>query len=301
MTVAIYKKTLGDRIFDAVVLMLLLITLAVTLYPLIYVVSMSISDPIAAARGDVWLLPVGIDLTAIKKILSDPQVLVYYGNTIWYTVVGTFCGVITTCLCAYPLSRKEFRRRNAIAKFVMLTMFFNGGIIPTYIVVARFLKLYDNRWVVVLTTLTTAWYVMITRSFFSSLPDEIIESARIDGASEYRIFGQLVLPLSKPILAVLTLYQAVAHWNSYFTAMLYLPSKELQPLSLYTRRVVIQNSVSAMMSQAVADESITTEDILAVLQLKYAVIVISVLPMLIIYPFISKNLEKGLMVGAVKG
>lgn len=296
-----YKKTLGDRIFDVVVFTLTILSIAITMYPLIYVISMSISDPVAAARGDVFLFPVGFDLTAIKKILSDPQVLVYYGNTIWYTVVGTLCGVITTCLCAYPLSRKEFRARNLVTKFVMLTMFFNGGIIPTYIVVARFLGLYNNRWVVVLTALTTAWYVMITRSFFSSLPDELVESARLDGASEYRIFGQIMLPLSKPILAVLTLYQAVAHWNSYFTAMLYLPDKSLQPLSLYIRRVVIQNSVSAMMSQALVDESITIEDILSVMQLKYAVIVVSVIPMLIIYPFVSRNLEKGLMIGAVKG
>ena len=122
-----YKKTLGDRIFDFVVYFLIITIMIVTLYPLIYVFSMSISDPIAAARGDVWLLPVGFDLTAIKKVLSDNQVLKYYGNTIWFTVVGTICGVITTCLAAYPLSRREFRSRNIVMKFVMITMFFNGG------------------------------------------------------------------------------------------------------------------------------------------------------------------------------
>ena len=293
-----YRKTLGDKIFDAVVYTLVALVMVVTLYPLIYVFSMSISDPIAAARGDVWFLPIGINLTAVKKVLSDPQVMTYYGNTIWFTVIGTVCGVITTALCAYPLSRKEFIHRGLVSKLVMVTMFFNGGIIPTYIVVSRFLKLYNSRWAIVVCALTTAWYVMISKSFFESLPDEIIESARLDGASEYRIFGQLVLPLSKPILAVLTLYMGVGHWNSYFNAMLYISDKTKQPLALYIRSVIIQNSLASMMG---ASEALLAEEILAALQLKYAVIVVSVLPMLIIYPFISKNLEKGLMIGAVKG
>jgi len=293
-----YRKTLGDKIFDVVVYTLVALVMIVTLYPLIYVFSMAISDPIAAARGDVWLLPVGIDLTAVKKVLSDNQVLTYYGNTLWYTVVGTICGVITTSLCAYPLSRKEFIHRGLVSKLVMVTMFFNGGIIPTYIVVSRFLKLYNSRWAIVICALTTAWYVMIAKSFFESLPDELIESARLDGASEYRIFGQLVLPLSKPILAVLTLYMGVGHWNAYFNSMLYISDKTKQPLALYIRSVIIQNSLSSALGNT---ESLTAEQILAALQLKYAVIIVSVLPMLIIYPFISKNLEKGLMIGAVKG
>jgi len=292
-----YKKTFGDRVFDAVIGLFIILVLIITLYPLIFVISMSISDPFAAARGDVWLLPVGLDFTAIKKVLSDQQVLTYYGNTIWYTLVGTACGVVVTCLAAYPLSRPEFVHRKIIMKFIMVTMFFSGGIIPTYLVVSQFLHLYDTRWAVVILSLTTAWYITIARSFFSSLPGELIESARIDGASEFRIFGQIVMPLSKPILAVLSLYMAVAHWNSYFNAMLYVPTKAKQPLAMYIRSVVIQNSLSSVVEQ----EAISAEELLAMLQLKYAVIVVSVLPMLLIYPFISKNLEKGLMVGAVKG
>jgi len=293
-----YKKTLGDKIFDTVVYVLVAAVMIVTLYPLIYVFSMAISEPTAAASGKVILFPIGFNLTAIKKVLADPQVTVYYGNTLWFTVVGTLCGVITTALCAYPLSRKEFMHRSLVMKLVMVTMFFNGGIIPTYIVVSRFLNLYNSRWAIVVCALTTAWYVTIARSFFESLPDEIVESARLDGASEYRIFGQLILPLSKPILAVLTLYQAVGHWNSYFNHMLYLSDKAKQPLALYIRSVIIQNSIHALANNT---EALTAEEILAALQLKYAVIVVSVLPMLMIYPFISKNLEKGLMIGAVKG
>lgn len=293
-----YKKTLGDRVFDAVVYLLVALVICVTLYPLIYVVSMSISNPVAATRGDVWLLPVGFDLTALKTVLNDQNIGTYYGNTIWYTVVGTICGVITTCLAAYPLSRKEFAYRNFFNKIIMVTMFFSGGIIPTYLVVARNLNLNNNRWVIVICSLTTAWYIMITKSFFTSLPDELIESAYLDGASHYRIFAQIVLPLSKPILAVLALYMSVAHWNSYFNHMLYLTDKKLQPLSLYVRRVVMENNLQSVIGGA---ESMTVEQLLASNQIKYAVIVVSVLPMLVIYPFISKYLEKGLMVGAVKG
>ncbi|MBQ1315896.1 MAG: carbohydrate ABC transporter permease [Firmicutes bacterium] len=293
-----FQKTFGDRVFDFVVYFLVVLIIVITLYPLIYVFSMAISDPIAAARGDVWFLPVGINLTAVRKVLADPQVITYYGNTIWFTVVGTICGVITTSLCAYPLSRKEFLHRKLITKIVMVTMFFNGGIIPTYIVVGRFLHLYNSRWAIIVCALTTAWYVMISRSFFESLPDEIIESARIDGASEYRIFGQFVLPLSKPILAVLTLYMGVGHWNAYFNSMLYLSDRTKQPLALYIRSVVIQNTLSSALGNT---EALTAAEILSALQLKYAVIIVSVLPMLVIYPFISKNLEKGLMIGAVKG
>ena len=296
---ASYRKTTGDRIFDFVVYFLITLVILVTLYPLIYVLSMAISDPLAAARGDVWLFPVGIDLTAIRRVLSDNQVLTYYGNTFWYTIVGTFCGVITTACAAYPLSRREFLSRNALMKLIMFTMFFHGGIIPTYIVVAKFLHLYNSRWAIVVCALTSAWYVTITRAFFESLPDELIESARIDGASEYRIFGQMVLPLSKPILAVLTLYMAVGHWNSYFNAMLYISDKTRQPLALYIRSVIIQNTLSSMFN--ISSEGLSAKVILSALQLKYAVIVVSVLPMLAIYPFISKNLEKGLMIGAVKG
>jgi len=292
-----YKKSIGDKIFDFVVYALVTCTVLVTLYPLIYVFSMSISDPHAASAGKVWFLPIGFDLTSMKKILADPSLPLYYYNTIWYTLIGTVATIIVTCLMAYPLSRKEFKLSGFFNRFVMITMFFHGGIIPTYLVVARNLNLYNNRWVVVITALTSAWYIMITKSFFASLPDELIESANLDGAGNFRIFGQIVIPLSKPILAVLALYQSVAHWNSYFTQMLYITKKEYHPLSLYVRKLVLQSQMNEIMG----DEAVSAEDMLALTQIKYGVIVVSVLPMMIIYPFISKYLEKGLMVGAVKG
>ena len=294
-----YKKTVTDWIFDVFIGMFVVFVVAVTLYPLIYIFSMSISDPIAAARGQVFLLPKGFDLTAIKKVLADESIWMYYYNTLWYTVVGTVIGVITTCLAGYPLSRKEFRYRNVFMKFIMVTMFFGGGLIPSYIVIAKFLNLYNTRWAIILPGLTSAWYIIVARTYFQSLPEEIIESARLDGASEFRIFGQLVVPLSKPIVGVLALYYAVGYWNSYFSAMIYLSKKELQPLALYIKSVVIQNSLESLAGTP-SGGNIIVENLLSALQLKYAVIVVSVLPMLLIYPLISGNLEKGLMVGAVK-
>lgn len=294
-----YKKTVTDWIFDVFIGMFVVFVVAVTLYPLIYIFSMSISDPIAAARGQVFLLPKGFDLTAIKTVLAKESIWMYYYNTLWYTVVGTVIGVITTCLAGYPLSRKEFRYRNVFMKFIMVTMFFGGGLIPSYIVIAKFLNLYNTRWAIILPGLTSAWYIIVARTYFQSLPEEIIESARLDGASEFRIFGQLVVPLSKPIVGVLALYYAVGYWNSYFSAMIYLSKKELQPLALYIKSVVIQNSLESLAGTP-SGGNIIVENLLSALQLKYAVIVVSVLPMLLIYPLISGNLEKGLMVGAVK-
>lgn len=293
-----YKKTTGDKVFDVILYIFVAVIIIGTLYPLIYTISISISDPIAAARGEVWLLPKGISFIAMKRVLNDSQLYVYYYNTIWYTLVGTLTGILATSLIAYPLSRPEFKARGVIMRIVMFTMFFSGGLIPTYIVVAKYLGLYNSRWALILPGLTSAWYVTVARSFFSSIPAEIIESARVDGASEYRIFAQLVMPLSKPIIGVLGLYYAVSHWNAYFSAMLYLGKKELQPLAMYVRSVVIQNNIGSVGDDVV---EVTAEQLLSSLQIKYAVVVVAILPMLFIYPFFSKNLEKGLMIGAVKG
>lgn len=293
-----YKKTLGDKIFDFFVIFFVVVVLATTLYPLIYTFSMAISDPNEAARGHVYFLPKGFDLTAVKTVLSDKDIPVYYFNTLWYTLVGTVLGIITSCLAAYPISRPEFRARSFFTKFFLFTMFFSGGMIPTYIVVSKYLGLYNSRWAIILPQLTTAWYVMVTKSFFEGLPKEIAESARLDGASEYTIFARLYMPLSKPVLAVLALYYAVSYWNGYFQAMLYLGKKELQPLALYVRSVVIQNSITALADAAV---DIDAGALLSSIQIKYAVIVVCVLPMLLIYPFLSKNLEKGILIGSVKG
>jgi len=289
----------GDKIFDTCIYVLAVLIIIVTLYPLIYVFSMAISNPVAVARKQIWLWPVGFSSEAFKTVLNDKNVFIYYGNTIWYTVVGVVTGVIATSLAAYPLSRRNFTPRKYFLIFIMFTMFFGGGMIPTYLVVARFLKLYNTRWALILPGLTSAWYISVTRNFFATIPEEMLESAWMDGASEYRIFLQFVMPLSAPILAVLALYYGIGHWNAYFDALLYLGKTELQPLAMYVRRVVIQNSLEAQGLDHAVD--LTYEQVMSTLQIKYAVIVVAVVPILLLYPFLSKYLQKGMLVGSLKG
>lgn len=293
------KSTTGDKIFDVIVYLFIIVMICVTLYPLIYAFSMAISDPVAAATGKVYFLPKGFSLESMKRVLHDENIWVYYKNTLIYTVVVTGLGLIVTALGAYPLSRPEFRFRSIFSKMFTLTMFFSGGIIPTYIVVAKYLHLYNTPWAIYLLPIANAWYILVTKAFFQSLPNEIVESARIDGAGEFRIFGQLILPLSKPILAVMALYYAIGQWNSYFKEMLYLGNKEMWPLAIHIQQVVVRTSISANAGQALSQ--LSAEQLLSSIQIKYAVIVVAVAPMLLIYPLLSKNLEKGLMIGAVKG
>ena len=286
----------GDKVFSAFLGVFTVFLIVVTVYPLIYVFSMAISDPVAVSRKEVWLFPVGFSSYALDTVFEDPNVLTYYGNTIWYTVVGVLLGIITTSLAAYPLSRRTFAARKPIMWLITFTMFFSGGMIPTYLVVAHFLGLYNSRWAIILPGLTSAWYVIVARTFFMTIPEEMLESAKIDGAGEFRLFLQFVMPLSAPILAVLALYYGIGHWNAYFNAMLYLGKTELQPLALYVRRVVIQNSLEV---EPVVD--LTYEQVMSTLQIKYAVIVVAVVPILCLYPFLAKYLEKGMLVGSLKG
>ena len=293
-----YKKTFGDRVFDFIVGILTVLVICCTLYPLIYTLSMSISDPLAVASGKVWLLPVGFSLKSFEKVFTETGFLRYFFNTVFYTVAGTCIGIFVTCLAAYPLSRTEFLARKKFRNFFLFTMFVNGGMIPTYIVITRFLHMYDTVWAILLPPVSAAWYVVVATSFFQSLPGEIIESARIDGASEYRIFGQLIMPLSKPGLAVLALYYSVGYWNSYMPALLYLSNEKLHPLSMYIKRVVMSASLGQM---GATITQVGAETILAAGQVKYSALVVTVLPMMLIYPYLSKYLEKGLMIGALKG
>ena len=256
---------------------------------------MAISNPISVARKEIWLWPVGFGFEAFKTVLNDSNLYIYYGNTFWYTIVGIITGIATTALAAYPLSRKNFGPRRIFLFIIMFTMFFGGGMIPTYLVVARFLHMYNSRWALILPGLTSAWYISVTRNFFATLPEEMLESARVDGASEYRVFLQFVIPLSAPILAVLALYYGIGQWNGYFNALLYLGEKNLQPLALYVRRVVIQNSLEV--DNALSD--LSYEQVMSVLQIKYAVIVVAVLPILLLYPLLSKYLQKGMLVGSL--
>lgn len=293
------KISASDRVMDVAVLFITAIVIIITVYPLIYVMSMSISDPIRAARGEVVFLPKGFSLLSYEKVLSDSEILRYYGNTIWYTVVGTICGLITTMMAAYPLSRRQFIGRRFFTTMLIIIMFFGGGMIPSYIVIVKFLHLYNTRWALILPSLTSAFNIFLARNFIMSLPDELLDSAKIDGACEFRIFGSIIAPLCKPILSVLTVYFGVGYWNSYFPALLYQGDRSLHPLGMYVRQVVIQNSINTTMETM--GQELTASDILSSLQLKYTVIVVAVVPLLLLYPIFGKYMKKGMMIGALKG
>lgn len=266
----------------------------ICLYPLVYVFSMSISNPIAVARQEVWFLPKGFSLKSYNMLFKYPEIWTAYGNTIWYTVVGTTINVFMTVLLAYPLSRKSFCLSNKIMLMVTFTMFFSGGMIPSFILINK-LGLYDTRWAIIIPGAIGAYYVIIARTFFYNIPESLIESAKLDGANDLIILMKIMLPISMPLLSVLMLYYAVSHWNSYFSAMIYLQNKSLQPLQLYLRRILIENT-GEVNSHMLSGETKS----MATMQIKYSVIIIATLPILCVYPFLQKYFVKGVMIGSIK-
>ncbi|MBO9610567.1 MAG: carbohydrate ABC transporter permease [Paenibacillaceae bacterium] len=289
------RTAVAGKLADAAITCLMLGVIVVCLYPLVFVFSMSISDPLAAARMEVWLWPKGFSLQSYKLVTDNPDLWTAYANTIFYTAVGTAFNVVMTILLAYPLSRRGFVIRVPLTLFIVFTMLFKGGTIPTFILMNR-IGLYDTRWILILLGAVGVWYVIIARTFFESIPDTLIESAKLDGASDMGILWRIVTPLSMPIMAVLILFYAVEHWNSYFSALIYLPSKELQPLQLYLVKVLVENT------QSMADSIMMSEEkSLAIMQVKYAIIIVSTLPILCVYPFLQKYFVKGVMIGAIKG
>ena len=297
-----YSKNIGSLIYDIFIHINMLFVLAITLYPFIYTLSMSISKPIYAAQNSVYLFPKGLSLESYRIVMQNGEIWKAYYNTIWYTVVGTIINVLLTMISAYPLSRKTYFARDFLLKMVALTMFFGGGLIPSFILI-RDLHLYNTRWAMILPGAISAWNLIIARTYLQTIPDSLHESAKIDGANDILILFKIILPLSMPVIAVLTLYYAVGHWNSYFNAMLYLPNNDLQPLQIYLRKVLIlqsQQGVTDSNSSAVQISSAFDRS-LAMVQLKYSVIIVTILPILTVYPFLQKYFVKGVMIGAIKG
>lgn len=290
-------RTVEDVVVDAVVYVGVAFAFVITLYPFVFVLSMSISDPVAVVRREVFLLPKGFSLDAYRTVLNDPIVLRSYYNTIWYTGVGTTLNVVFTVMAAYPLSKRNFSARRVLMFLFVFTMFFSGGLIPLFVLVVK-LGLYATRWAIVLPTLIATFNLIICRTFFQTLPEDLFESARIEGAGEWRIVYKIVAPLSKPIIAVLVLFYGVAHWNSFFPALLYLPKADLQPIQLYLRRVLIQASPEAVRQFETGEAG---EGIMAMVQIKFAVMIVAVLPILLLYPFLQKYFVKGVLIGALKG
>lgn len=291
------KDSAGDRIFLIGIYVVLCVILIAVCYPLIYVLSSSISSPAAVTSGRVWLWPVDISFKGFKALLNTPQVMTGYGNSIFYTAFGTIISVALTIMIAYPLSRKSFFGRNVLMIMITFTLIFSGGLIPTYMVVKE-LGLIDSRLALLIPNAIWVWQVIIARSFFqSSIPDELFEASEIDGCSDIRFLRSIVIPLSMPIIAVLVLMYAVGQWNSYFDALIYLKSADLFPLQLILRSIIIQNNSAGGMMDAM---KMVERQQLAEL-LKYSLIVIATLPVLIIYPFVQRYFVQGMMVGSVKG
>lgn len=290
------KESAGDRIFVFAIYVILSLVLVAVLYPLIYIVSSSISSPSAVVSGKVWLWPVDISFRGFATIFKTPLIMTGYGNSLIYMAAGTLISVTLTVMLAYPLSRRTFFGRQGILMLVMFTMLFSGGLIPTYLVVKE-LGMIDSRLALLIPNAIWVWQVIIARSFFqSTIPSELVEASAIDGCSDWRFLGSVVLPLSKPILAVLVLMYAVGQWNAYFDALIYLKSDKLFPLQLVLRSIIIQNNSAGAMDIGIQVQRAQLAELL-----KYSLIVVATLPVLIIYPFVQRYFVQGMLVGSVKG
>jgi putative aldouronate transport system permease protein len=290
------KDSLGDKIFLIAVYALLSLLLIVVLYPLIYVISSSFSSPAAVTSGRVWLWPVELSLKGYNTLIHNQKVTIGYANSLFYTGVGTIISVVLTIMIAYPLSRKTFFGKNVLMMLITFTLLFSGGLIPTYLVVKQ-MGLIDTRWALLIPNAIWVWQVIITRSFFqSAIPDELFDASEIDGCSDFRFLRSVVVPLSKPIIAVLVLIYAVGQWNAYFDALIYLKSASLFPLQLILRSIIILNN-----SSNATDALKQVERQQLAEALKYSLIVVTTLPVLIIYPFVQRFFVQGMLVGSVKG
>ncbi len=291
------RKTIGDVIFSIFNYLLLTICCLVVLYPIYYMFISSISDGYAVLRGEVNLLPVGINFSAYKAVFASPDIPRSYLNTVVYTVVGTLINVTMTAMCAYPLSRKRFYGRNVFSFMIIFTMFFDAGMISNFMVVNS-LHLNNSIWAIVLPGAINAWNMIIMRSFFQQIPEELFESAHLDGASDFTIFIRIVLPLSVPIIMTMILFYAVGHWNSWFNALIYLDDKAKYPVQLIMRNIVLSGETSALSS---GGASVAGDLGIIATNIKYAVVFVTMLPILLVYPFIQKYFVKGILVGAIKG
>lgn len=286
-------------VFDCINYFFMFLVILLTVYPLYYCAIVSISDGMAVTRGEVIFLPIGFDTTAYKVVFGNSQILRAYLNTLLYTGLGTVINIVMTIMCAYPLSRPRLKGRKFFNFLFMLTMFINGGMIPMYLQI-KSLRILDTIWAIVLPGAISTYNMIIMRSFFSGIPEEMHEAAQIDGASHFQVLRQIVIPLSQTILATLILFYAVGHWNSYLSALLYLSDSRKMPLQMVIRKMVIDSDIASM-TTANASSSAGTDTLLTENKLKYAIVIISVLPMIVIYPFLQKYFVNGVMIGGVKG
>ena len=291
------KDSFGDRVFMGINLAVVIFLLVIVVYPLILVLSSSVSTPEAVGRGEVLLLPVGFTLDGYRRVFDEPTVWIGYRNTLFYTFFGTMVNIFLTLPAAYALSKRALPGRAFLMGFFLVTMYFSGGMIPAFMLV-RALGLIDTRTIMVISGAVSVYNLIVARTFFVNIPKELEEAAYIDGCSILRGFTQIVLPLSKALLGVMVLFYAVAHWNSFFTALIYITSEDLRPLQIVLRRILI---IDTQAMDMVGGDDIAQE-IEALRQLvRYSIIVVSSVPVLVLYPWLQKYFEKGVLIGSVKG
>lgn len=295
---AFAKQCMQDKVFDIANILIMAILIFIFVWPLLFVLSASVSDPAAVTLGKVWLFPKGFNLEGYKAIFNYKNIWVGYKNTVIYTALGTTLNLFMTICAAYPLSRKDFMPRKALTRIFMFTMFFSGGLIPSYMVVVK-LGIYDTIWAMLLPSAVHVMYIIIMRTYFqTSIPQSLHEAAELDGANTAQVLWHIVLPLSGPILAVMALYYGVGKWNSYFDALVYMSSTSKYPLQMFLREILINNQVDLNivgLDLAAAEAKMHLAQVI-----KYGVIVVASLPVLCVYPFVQKYFVKGVMIGAVK-
>jgi multiple sugar transport system permease protein/putative aldouronate transport system permease protein len=292
------RDTPGDTFFLIFLYIMLGFVLLIVILPLLFIVSASFSDPQAVITGEVWFLPVRPTLRGYQAVFKNPKLMAGFYNSFYYMIVGTVVNLIMTLLCAYPLTRKEFPARKVLSVIMVFTMYFSGGMVPTYMVVKK-LGLIDTRMAMIIPVALSVWNVILCRTYISStIPDTLYESATLDGCSPFRFMISIVAPLSTPILAVLALYYGVGHWNTYFNALIYLNKAELAPLQIVLREILVLSKIDPIMitdaRELAAKQGLTD-------LLKYSVIIVGSAPVMAIYPFVQKYFVKGVMIGAVKG
>ncbi|WP_206438375.1 carbohydrate ABC transporter permease [Paenibacillus whitsoniae] len=292
------KESYGDRIFLLMTYVLIGLLVLIVLYPLLYVVNASFSDPKLVINGQIGLFPKGFNLEAYRRVFMNAEIWTGYRNTVLYTVIGTFVNITLTMMGAYPLSRRNFPWRRGMMIFITITMFFSSGIVPMYLLV-KSLGMYNSMWALILPSAISVYNMIVARTFLeTNINEQIYESAYMDGCSNIKSFFYIVLPLSAPIMAVLVLFYAVYHWNSYFEAMIYLKDRSLYPLQLFLREILVMNQSDNVMMDSI---EMDTSKFLVAEGVKYAVIIVSSGPILLLYPFLQKYFVKGMMIGALKG
>ena len=294
------KPTKGDRVLNIFIIVVLAIIAVVVMYPLYLVILASISDPTYISQGKVWFLPKGINFEAYKKLLDEKIIWIGYRNSLFYTIFGTFLQMIVTTAASVALSKKDLPGRSWITLFFVFTMYFTGGMIPTYLVIKEF-GMINTIWALLIPCIFGPYNLVISRNYFeNSIPESVYESAALDGAGQFRTFVQIAVPLAKPVLAVMCLNFALGHWNSYLDATMYITDDKIQTLQVFIKRITLQAATNLDSSSGLDMETFIAS-VRQTQLLKYAIVVVSAVPMVLLYPFIQRYFVKGIMLGSVKG